>query len=859
MINLLGNASTQAHTLPAGFSRVQVASGISKPTVMAFTPDGRILVAQQDGILRVIKNGKLLSTPFMQLPVTSNGERGLIGLTLDPNFASNQYLYVYYTVRGTPRNRISRFTAKGDVVVPGSEVVVLNLDPLSSANNHNGGAMHFGKDGKLYVAIGENANPAQSQDLNTYHGKLLRINPNGSIPAGNPYTTGSAQKKRIWASGLRNPYTFAVQPGTGRIFVNDVGQVTWEEINDASAGGKNFGWPVKEGFSTDPAYANPVFAYPHGSEDGTGCAITGGVFFNPITTNYPAAYQGRYFFQDLCSKWINVLDLSSPTPIRQPFATNLGDYALGITVGTDGNLYYLERSTSAVYKIIYTTNAAPRIEQQPANLTVAAGQPATFKVTATGTAPLTYQWQKNGVNISGATAATYTIASTKAADAGNYRVVVANAAGKATSNAASLKVTAFNNRPVAVINYPTETFRYRGGDVIRFIGDATDTEDGTLPASAFTWFVDFHHDTHHHDGPAIADGVKSGSFVIPTSGEVSANVWYRLYAVVKDAGGLTDTIYRDIHPYRSTISLTTQPAGLKLTLDGQPVNTPIAVNSVEGIMRNIGPVNSQTLNGKTYVFEKWLHGGSANQTISTPKDNVTYTAVYREAVSSALLEAENAVVSGVQVSNDHAGYTGTGFANYLQESNDYIEWTVSVPTAGTYNLSFRYALVGSSRHLRLQVNNANLASELEFPETGQWTSWSNKEINISLTAGSNTIRLTATGTSGPNLDHLVVSPNSSAPAQASTKETVATEPVLQVYPNPANSYLKVRIPFTSEQKYTVQLYNNQGKLVHQNLSVKPVLGQNTLLLPTANLPVGLYIVKILQGKTSLSKVFFIRR
>ncbi|MDQ4141843.1 MAG: PQQ-dependent sugar dehydrogenase, partial [Bacteroidota bacterium] len=581
LVALFGNISTRAQNFPAGFSRVQVASGISKPTVMAFTPDGRILVAQQNGILRMIKNGKLLSTPFMQLPVTSNGERGLIGLALDPNFAKNQYFYVYYTIRGAKYNRISRFTAKGDVVVPGSEVVVLNLDPLSTANNHNGGAMHFGLDGKLYVAIGENAKPTQSQDLDTYHGKLLRINSNGSIPAGNPYTTGSAQRKRIWASGLRNPYTFAVQPGTGRIFVNDVGQVSWEEINDATKGGKNFGWPVKEGFSTDSKYANPVYAYPHGTKDGTGCAITGGTFFNPATTNYPATYRGRYFFQDLCSKWINVLDLSGSTPKRQSFATNLGDDALGLTVGTDGNLYYLERSTSAVFKIIYSTNSAPRIEQQPANLTVAGGQPAIFKVTATGKAPLTYQWQKNGVNISGATAANYTITSTKASDAGSYRVVVANAVGKVSSNTAQLTVTAFNNPPVAVINYPTETFRYRGGDIIRFEGEATDKEDGTLPASAFTWFVDFHHDSHQHDGPAIADGVKSGSFVIPTSGEVSANVWYRIYAVVKDASGLTDTVYRDIHPYRSTISLATQPAGLKITLDGQPVNTPTSVSSVE--------------------------------------------------------------------------------------------------------------------------------------------------------------------------------------------------------------------------------------------------------------------------------------
>jgi glucose/arabinose dehydrogenase len=101
--------------------------------------------------------------------------------------------------------------------------------------------MHFGKDGKLYVAIGENANGSHAQNLDTYHGKFLRINKDGSVPDGNPFVTGSEQKKRVWSYGLRNPYTFSIQDGTGRIFINDVGQVTWEEINDATEGGLNFG------------------------------------------------------------------------------------------------------------------------------------------------------------------------------------------------------------------------------------------------------------------------------------------------------------------------------------------------------------------------------------------------------------------------------------------------------------------------------------------------------------------------------------------------------------------------------------------------------------------------------------------
>ena len=138
----LSSASLYGANLPSGFSETQIATGLFNPTAMALAPDGRIFVCEQSGSLRVIKNGTLLSTSFVDLEVSSSGEAGLLGVALDPNFTSNQYLYVYYTAT-TPaiHNRISRFTAAGDVAVPGSEVVILELDDLSNATAHNGGAI----------------------------------------------------------------------------------------------------------------------------------------------------------------------------------------------------------------------------------------------------------------------------------------------------------------------------------------------------------------------------------------------------------------------------------------------------------------------------------------------------------------------------------------------------------------------------------------------------------------------------------------------------------------------------------------------------------------------------------------------
>src|SRR6187402_3897239 len=168
-ISWLLPAAATAATVPAGFTDSVVANGLVSPTAMEIAPDGRIFVAQQTGALRVIKNGVLLATPFLTVSVNSSGERGLLGIAFDPNFATNQFVYVYYTTSASPiHNRVSRFTASSanpDVAAAGSEVQILNLPNLSSATNHNGGAIHFGTDGKLYIAVGENANGANSQSL----------------------------------------------------------------------------------------------------------------------------------------------------------------------------------------------------------------------------------------------------------------------------------------------------------------------------------------------------------------------------------------------------------------------------------------------------------------------------------------------------------------------------------------------------------------------------------------------------------------------------------------------------------------------------------------------------------------------
>jgi glucose/arabinose dehydrogenase len=351
-------------TLPAGFVETQFGSNLGgSPTTMAFAPDGRLFVCLQGGQVRVIKNGTLLATPFVSLSVNSSGERGLLGIAFDPNFAANQFVYLYYTTSTAPiHNRISRFTANGDVAVTGSEVTLVDLENLG-ATNHNGGAIHFGPDGKLYAAVGENAVAANAQTLNNRLGKILRLNSDGTIPADNPFfNTASGVNRAIWALGLRNPYTFGFQPGTGRMFINDVGAGTWEEINDGIAG-SNYGWPTCEGVCSPPNanFRNPLFQYGHGSGATTGCAIVGAAFYNPPVFQFPSSYLGKYFFADICSGWIRVFDPS--TGAASPFATGIAN-PVDLRVGPDGCLYYLAQGSGGQ---VFRVSA---VASQPLNISV---------------------------------------------------------------------------------------------------------------------------------------------------------------------------------------------------------------------------------------------------------------------------------------------------------------------------------------------------------------------------------------------------------------------------------------------------------------------------------------------------------
>ena len=819
LIFLVSAYTSKAQTLPTGFSQVQVAGGISNPTTMAVAPDGRIFVAQQAGELRIVQNGVLLAQPFVSLAVNSSGERGLIGIAFDPDFATNNYIYLYYTLSSGDNNRISRFTANGNVAVAGSEMPILNLDPLSSATNHNGGSMGFGPDGKLYVAVGENAFSANSQNLDTYHGKILRINTDGSVPAGNPYTSGSDQKLRVWCNGLRNPFTITFQPGTGRLFINDVGEISFEEINDATTGGKNFGWPAAEGNSSNPAYTNPVYYYGHGGGPSLGCAITGGTFFNPVASNYPSSYVGKYFFIDYCGNWINMLTLSGSTGTSSDFGTDMAGSPVCVVTGADGNIYFLSRDNSALYKITYTGSSAPVITNQPQSLSLAQGNTATFNVSVTGSTPLTYQWRKDAGNIVGANSSSYSIVSVNSSDAGNYSVVVSNASGTATSNDAVLTVSSPNQAPVATLLTPVPTATYTGGTTINYSGSGTDPESGNLPASAFTWYVIFHHDTHIHPGPSATSGVTSGSFDIPNIGETSSNVFYRLYMVVADPQGATDTSYTDILPRTSDITLNSSPPGLAGTLDGQPFIAPYSFTGVEGMIRTIDFPSPQIYNGSNYAFSSWSQGGAQTQSFGTPVNNITYTANFTAVLPVELFSFTATARSNAKVYLDwftSSEQNNKGFQ--IERSADMANNNYSWKKVGFMNGSIHST---TTKHY----------SFIDEPVGGKRFIYRLKQIDLDENFKYSDTRLVVL----EGLDYGLFS----------------------CYPNPVNDIANIKYSLAENNFVDIRLFDLTGKLIKQLLHEDREAGIYQLSFSTWNLPTGSYLYKIKAGRFSETKKFTI--
>ncbi|HEX5860615.1 MAG TPA: PQQ-dependent sugar dehydrogenase, partial [Nocardioides sp.] len=328
--------------VPAGFSQRTVVRQLPRPTDMAFAPDGRLFITLKSGVVRYRRtNGSMATLLNFSRRINDVGERGLLGIAVDPRFGTNGHLYLVYTHRASGarpiHNRLVRVTVRNGRLAPGSERLLFRFNG-QRATNHVGGSVQVGRDGKLYVSHGENARDRQAQSLRNLLGKIVRLNRNGSIPADNPFfERANGRNRAIWVRGLRNPFKFTFDPGSRRGFVNDVGAQTWEEINHLRRG-RNYGWPVQEGPENGPRFTPPLFAYRHGGTQTTGCAITGGEFYRPARRDFPTRFVGDYFFSDLCNGWVRRYDPRTDRATR--FARGLGA-PVDLEVSRGGALFVL--------------------------------------------------------------------------------------------------------------------------------------------------------------------------------------------------------------------------------------------------------------------------------------------------------------------------------------------------------------------------------------------------------------------------------------------------------------------------------------------------------------------------------------
>jgi len=399
LASVLGTSAAAAEpTVIPGFREQVVMSGLTDPTSFAFLPDGRVIVTQKDGRLFLVVEGRPLTSAMLTLQPSEENERGVSGVTVDPSFVDNGYIYVYYTTSAQscfgrtcdqasraaaqdrvypgPKNRVSRFTLVGDAVDPDSETVILDGIP-SDSGYHNAGCMAFGPDGYLYLTTGDGGEAAvHAQDLSSLSGKVLRIAADGSVPADNPYVGVPGARGEIWSLGFRNPWKFTFDEG-GRLLVGDVGENAWEEVNIVARGG-NYGWPWFEGpeltgsgraalgddadeallaSSNEPAHVNsrrpprrsrvaqthflpPAYTYAH---DGLSEAIILGAVPGS-QSNYPDAYRQRLFFADLIQQHVWSISFDGDgTPALQPFADGVG-LTTQLKGGPDGNVWFVSFS-----------------------------------------------------------------------------------------------------------------------------------------------------------------------------------------------------------------------------------------------------------------------------------------------------------------------------------------------------------------------------------------------------------------------------------------------------------------------------------------------------------------------------------
>ncbi len=603
---------------PTGFQKTTlVSSGLNNPTGFEILPDGRVFIIEQTGAIKIYKNGQLLSQPFDVLPAKGENDRGLLGIAVDPLFVSNNYLYFRY-VGLDDKHHIVRYVASGDIATQ-SPTEIYSTDYLQ-ASNHAGGSIQFGPDEKLYVSFGD-SNTGSSQDLGTVIGKVIRINNDGTIPSDNPYVGQNGKKPEIWASGFRNPFRFQFDHPTNRLFLGDVGSENWEEINIVNEGG-NYGWPEEEGDCGSCSYDNPLYAYEHVTPS---FSVSGGMVYRGNV--FPQEYQGSYFFGDFAQGFIKRLTMDSNGNFISVFEfDDSAGSVVDMRTALDGSIYYLNIFPGSLNRISYSSGNQIPTSVSFANQTSSSTAPFTVNFSSNGSSdpenvPLSYLW-----TFGDGTTSTQANPQKTFANKGQFQVLLKVSDGVHSATASPIDIVV-GTPPTLSINLPADESMYKAGDTINYSSTAKNSNNEDLPDPAFSTLILFHHSSHTH--PFIPESVsRAGSFVIPTSGEPATNVWYKITVTVTDSDGLKTTKSVEVRPEVSSYSITANPNGLRVLVDGIPTSVPVTIPAVVGFKPVLSGYD-QTLNGVAYEFDSWSDSGAKSHAITVGITNTNYAVNYR--------------------------------------------------------------------------------------------------------------------------------------------------------------------------------------------------------------------------------------
>jgi hypothetical protein len=696
-----------AYAVPTGFTD-QVITNVTEPVALAFTPDGRLLITTKPGKLFVYNSTTRTTTQALDLSGFSchgkpgSDERGMLGVAPDPAFAQNSFIYIYYTASpgGSCKNRVSRFTLpSNNVVSPSSEVIL--LDNFFSAVFHQGGDLQFGRDGFLYVSVGDahcfmsagcgKSNPA-AQDRGVPNGKILRITTSGAPAPGNPFMgagstrcgktggkLGGPDCQEVYAYGFRNPFRISLDPNASgtRIFVDDTGENTNEEVNVLQAGA-NFGWPLCEGSCSRSGVVNPVFSYSH---SGGGGAITGGAVV-PSNIGWPAPFPGAYLFGDYVRG--NVYRI---TPSGGGFG-GMTTFGSGSSVtdvifgpnGACGQALYFDSLGGSVHKVVgpgsggscnppvasFTTDPGPFTQPDPTNRvsycslqsSVAGTPPFTVGFDGSGSQDpqrlaLTYMWDFG--DGSTATTSTPTTSHTYTArGAFTASLTVRNSQGRSSANSAVATIHTDAGLPSPTIGSPKTGDSFAVGGIYTPSGSATDSSGAAIPASRLTWQVWLFHNypasvggqPHVHPILDQTPGSGNPAFTAPAPENFSGiQGGSRLVVCLSatDSHGVTRTIAQDFMPHVVPLTFATVPSGLNVHVAeddmdaGGNLKGSTTVGSWEGYQLDVNAPNQGSNR-----FHDWSDGGAQAHAIITPAGATTYTATFTACTSGC---------GGAQISN----------------------------------------------------------------------------------------------------------------------------------------------------------------------------------------------------------------